>query len=140
MSARVLVADGDTTRAGKIEQACAQRGFATRIVHQGAAALEAALAEVPDVVVCQLALPLIDGSRLAGILRANPRTRDAKLVYLGERPTDAPTPGPCPAQRPASLAGREMGRQQPGRSEAADSQIAQTLKSLSDGLGLFCSC
>lgn len=93
MSTRVLVADGDTARAAVIEQACIQRGFATRVVHHGAAALEAALSELPDVVVCQIALPLIDASRLRGILRANPHTRDVKLVYLGDQAADAATQG-----------------------------------------------
>jgi len=89
VSRRVLLADGNAGRSNAIAQVFSDHGFSVRAVDQGAAALEAALAEVPDAVVCQLDLPLIAGSRLAAILRANPRTRDTKLVYLGDGPADA---------------------------------------------------
>jgi DNA-binding response OmpR family regulator len=89
VSARVLVADGNTQRAAAIVRACSKRGFETRVVHQGAAALEAALSEVPDAIVCQLGLPLIEGSRLEGILRANPHTQAVTLVYLADQTADA---------------------------------------------------
>lgn len=89
MSRRVLVADGDSGRADTIARAFSEQGFSVRTVAHGAAALEAALEDVPDAVVCQLDLPLITGFRLAAILRANPRTRAAKLVYLGDTSADA---------------------------------------------------
>jgi hypothetical protein len=38
---------------------------------------------VPDVVVAPMDLPLIDAVRLAEILRANPRTQDARFLFLG---------------------------------------------------------
>jgi CheY-like chemotaxis protein len=60
----------------------------TRAVH-GAEALESALGELPDILVAQLDLPLIDGPTLAAILRVNPRTQGIDLLFLGDRPTDA---------------------------------------------------
>ena len=89
MTTRVFIADGDVARGGSIAEACAQRGLSCEVVSHGAALLEMALAELPDAVVCQLALPLIDGARLAAILRANPRTRAVPFVFLGESPGDA---------------------------------------------------
>ena len=89
MSGRVFIADGDVARGGSVAEACALRGLSCEVVSHGAALLEMALAEVPDAVVCQLALPLIEGARLAAILEANPRTRGVPFVFLGDGPADA---------------------------------------------------
>ncbi|MDH3686770.1 MAG: DUF4388 domain-containing protein, partial [Myxococcales bacterium] len=58
-------------------------GFSTTFAAHGAAALEAALADVPDVVVAPLDLPLIDARKLAEILRANPRAQSVRFLFLG---------------------------------------------------------
>ncbi|UCE86902.1 MAG: DUF4388 domain-containing protein [Deltaproteobacteria bacterium] len=69
---------------------CAQRGFSTRIVTNGALALEVALAQSPDLIVAPFDLDLIPGAQLAEILRANPRTRGVRFVLLGDRPAGFP--------------------------------------------------
>jgi len=46
VSGSVLIADGSKVRARRIREACSTRGFATTLVPNGAAALEAALAEL----------------------------------------------------------------------------------------------
>ncbi len=89
MNARVLIADGDSERGQRIADACGARGMTCSVTTHGAAALEAALAEVPDALVCQLELPLINGSRLVAILRANPRTRKTAVLFVGDRAEDA---------------------------------------------------
>ena len=89
MSSAVLIADGNRTRARRLGEACVARGFATSFASQGAEALEMALADVPDVVVAPVDLPLIDAARLAEILRANPRTQDARFLFLGRSGAEA---------------------------------------------------
>jgi len=89
MSARILIADGDAERGGRIAAVCAARGLECRVTTHGAAALEAALSEVPQLLVSQLELPLIDGPKLAAILHANPRTQGVAVVFVGDRPGDA---------------------------------------------------
>jgi len=128
----VLVADGDPDRGKGVAEACAMRGLVARYAGHGAEALEAALAEPPDVVVAALGLPLIDGPQLAGILRANPRTQGVRFLLIGGSPgeplahaaIDARVAGPVdaetvvarveallarekPEDAPASLAGSE---------------------------------
>jgi DNA-binding response OmpR family regulator len=89
VSERALIADGDSARGRAIGEACSARGIAcTRAVH-GAGALESALGELPDILVAQLDLPLIDGPTLAAILRVNPRTQGIDLLFVGDRPSDA---------------------------------------------------
>jgi CheY-like chemotaxis protein len=117
----VLIADGDLDRGKGIAEACATRGLVTRFAAHGAEALEAALAEPPDVVVAALGLPLIDAPQLAGILRANPRTQGLRFLVLGGAPgetlhhaaIDARVPAPVDPetvlQRIQTLLVRERG-------------------------------
>jgi len=83
MSGAVLIADSNRGRARQIAESCGARGFSTTFAAHGAAALEAALADVPDVVVAPLELPLIDARKLAEILRANPRAQNVRFLFLG---------------------------------------------------------
>src|SRR5258706_12553263 len=91
MGAFVLIADGDADRGRKIAVACRTLGVEVRAASHGAAALEIALAEKPTAMVAQVALPLIDGTRLAEILHANPHTRAMRMLFIddGERDESA---------------------------------------------------
>lgn len=84
----ILVADAELERAKGVEEACLARGYRVHVAQHGAAALESALADVPDVLVSAAALPLIDAPKLAEILRSNPRTQALRFVILGARPSD----------------------------------------------------
>ena len=86
VSGAVLIADGNPARAKRIGEACSARGFATAFAPHGAAALEAALADVPDAVIAPLDLGLIDAQKLAEILRANPRAQGVRFIFLGRVP------------------------------------------------------
>ena len=88
-TALVLIADGDAERGRRIAEACAARGLACQLAAHGGSALELALDDVPRVLVSQLDLPLIDGPRLASILRTNPRTRALHVLYLADRSEQA---------------------------------------------------
>jgi CheY-like chemotaxis protein len=89
LTGAILIVGGSRSRAKQIGEACAARGFVTNFAPHGAAALEAALSDVPDVVVVLDDLALIDGPKLAEILRANPRTQSTRFVFLGQ-PQDGP--------------------------------------------------
>jgi hypothetical protein len=82
VSRLVVVADANPDRADRIREACAVRGYATRAVVNGADALEACVAEVPEVLVTVGALALIEAAKLVEILRTNPRTRRVRFVFL----------------------------------------------------------
>jgi CheY-like chemotaxis protein len=83
-AARVLIADGDGLRGRLIAEACTARGLACQLAAHGGSALELALDEVPQVLIAQVDLPLIDGPRLVSILRTNPRTRALHVLYLAD--------------------------------------------------------
>ncbi len=80
----VLIADGNTGRGQRLAAACERAGVPCRTGPHGAAALEMALSERPGLVVAQLDLPLVDAPKLAEILRANPRTRRSRFLFLGD--------------------------------------------------------
>jgi CheY-like chemotaxis protein len=86
VSRLVLIADADAERADRLREACAVRGYATRTVPHGAAALEMAVREPPDVLVAAARLDLIGSDQLLQILRANPRTRRVRFVFMGGAP------------------------------------------------------
>ena len=97
LSDSVLVADSDVERAQRMAAACHERGIHVEIASHGARALEIALAELPVAIVAQLDLPLIEGTRLAEILRANPRTRAIGILFISD--ASAPAPGSAAAGR-----------------------------------------
>lgn len=81
----ILVADGDGERGRQIAEAFNSRGLSCQLAAHGGSALELALEDVPRVLVAQVGLPVIDGPRLAAILRANPRTRGLEVFFLADR-------------------------------------------------------
>src|SRR5258705_9820009 len=88
MAAGVLIADGDPDRGRKIAVACRSLGIEVRVASHGAAALEIALADKPTAMVAQVALPLIDGTRLAEILHNNPHTRAMRMLFIDDGDSD----------------------------------------------------
>lgn len=146
-----LVADGDPDRGKGIAEACATRGLATRYAAHGAEALEAALADPPDVVIAAADLPVIAAPQLAGILRANPRTQGVRFIAIGGDPgrpaggaaIDAAVPAPVDAEavlrRIESLLAHARTARPGRRDDAAGSDLEGSLSqlSLADLLQLF---
>lgn len=89
----VLIADSDVERAERMAAACAERGIDVEIATHGARALEIALSELPVAIVAQLDLPLIDGARLAEILRSNPRTESIGVLFVADERSIAAASG-----------------------------------------------
>ncbi|MGH0029848.1 MAG: DUF4388 domain-containing protein [Myxococcota bacterium] len=80
----VLIADSDVERAERLAASISERGIDVQVATHGARALEIALAELPVALVTQLDLPLIEGARLAEILRANPRTESTGILFIAD--------------------------------------------------------
>jgi CheY-like chemotaxis protein len=78
----ILIADGNMGRGRRVANALEAAGHICEVVPQGAAALEVALAEHPRVLVVQADIALVDAGKLAEILRANPKTRATRFLFL----------------------------------------------------------
>ncbi len=77
---RVLVADGYRDAADSLALVLTLAGHCVRVVYSGPAALDLARQERPDVVVCDLVLPGLNGYELARRLR--PELPQALLIAL----------------------------------------------------------
>ncbi len=82
MSGRVLVADDDHDIARFVELNLTLEGFQVEVVHDGQAALEAALREPPDLVLLDVMMPHLDGVEVLRRLRANAATTALPVVLL----------------------------------------------------------
>lgn len=90
----ILIADGNLGRGRRVATALEAAGHRCEVTPDGAGALEIALVEYPRILVTQADLALVDCGKLAEILRANPRTRAARFLFLGVEPgCEAPLGG-----------------------------------------------
>jgi CheY-like chemotaxis protein len=57
-------------------------GFETQVAYSGAAALDLARQFAPDVIFCDIGLPVMDGHEIARRIRADPEIAPAVLIAL----------------------------------------------------------
>ena len=81
---RVLVADDNADMRSYLYRLLAPR-YAVEVVPDGQAALEAALAAPPDLVVSDVMMPRLDGMGLLAALRADARTARVPVLLLSAR-------------------------------------------------------
>jgi len=79
---RILIADDRRDAVFVLGQLLEKMRQDVQIVHSAAAALEAARAEPPDVLISDIAMPGMDGYELAQRVRQEPAFRDVTLVAL----------------------------------------------------------
>jgi len=79
---RILIADDRRDAVFVLGKLLEKMGQHVQIVHSAAAALELALAEPPDVLISDIAMPGMDGYELAQRVRQEPVFRDVVLVAL----------------------------------------------------------
>jgi CheY-like chemotaxis protein len=79
---RVLVVDDNRDGADSMAMLLQMYGHEVRVAYDGLEGVRAALAEAPDVVLCDIGLPGLDGFGVARALRDNPRTSRARLIAI----------------------------------------------------------
>lgn len=83
-SLRVLIADGNADSANTTAQLVGIWGYEAWVAYNGPDALDCALTRLPDVVVTEIVLPLLDGIKLASQLRGS-----ATLIALTGMSTES---------------------------------------------------
>jgi PAS domain S-box-containing protein len=83
-SARILWADDNADMRAYVSRLLSGR-FDVQAVADGHAALEAARAHLPDLVLSDVMMPRLDGFGLLRALRADPRLRDVPIILLSAR-------------------------------------------------------
>ncbi len=79
---RVLVIEDDADSATSLEEALELGGHRVALAFSGAEGLEKARTMLPDIVLCDVGLPEMDGYEVARAIRADPRLRATLLVAL----------------------------------------------------------
>ncbi len=79
---RVLVVDDNRDSADSMAMLLQLHGHEVRVAYDGLEGVRAALADAPDVVLCDIGLPGLDGFCVARVLRDDPRTARARLIAI----------------------------------------------------------
>jgi CheY-like chemotaxis protein len=79
---RILVIEDNFDSAESLKDALELVGFAVEVAHEGRAAIALAQQFSPEIVICDLGLPGMDGFAVARAFRADPALRRAHLVAL----------------------------------------------------------
>ena len=85
----ILIADDATDTRNLYADYFGGRGFSVVTAHDGARAVEAALDDVPDVIVMDLAMPQIDGITAIRRIKADARTLRSRVILLTGYPHKA---------------------------------------------------
>jgi two-component system cell cycle response regulator len=78
----VLVVDDSELSRAVIARLLGKQGWTVLTAHDGAEGAVVALRELPDVVVTDLEMPVMDGYQLARLLKSDPATRHLSLLIL----------------------------------------------------------
>jgi CheY-like chemotaxis protein len=79
---RVLVVDDNRDGADTTAMLLQLQGHEVQVAYDGLEGVKAAFAQAPDVVLCDIGLPGLDGFGVARALRKNPRTAAARLIAI----------------------------------------------------------
>lgn len=82
---RILVVEDNRDNRDLVTLLLSRAGYIVDTAADGRAGLERAQATLPDMVVLDLGLPVLDGWELASLLKADPRTRSIRILALTGR-------------------------------------------------------
>jgi len=122
-SRKILVIEDNVDAADSLRLVLELEGHEVEVAHDGPRGIERALAVAPDVVVCDIGLPQMDGYTVARALREDPLTRGALLVALSGYGTEDD-------QRRAAEAGFDAHMTKPGSIEELQKIVAGRLPAL----------
>lgn len=77
---KILCVDDDSVIRGVMSMILERQGFHVRTAHSGPAGVKTALDWLPDLILMDLMMPIMDGFEAAALLRANPRTAHIPVV------------------------------------------------------------
>ncbi len=86
--ATILIVEGDQRTSMRMTELLQGRGYQTRVESNGAAALLAAHELLPEVILVNLLVPILDGLEVIEALRHDSRTAQIPVVVLGGRDDD----------------------------------------------------
>ena len=88
--ARILVAEDDASLREALQEVLSVTGYRFDLVADGVRALEAALADPPDLIILDHMMPGLDGLAVLRKLRADPRLQKTPVIFLTGAAQDFP--------------------------------------------------
>lgn len=82
MQAKILIVEDEPAILANLARFLRLEGFAVLTAADGAAGLELARSEQPDLVLCDLLMPKLDGRAVLHELQADATTRSLPLIFL----------------------------------------------------------
>jgi two-component system NtrC family response regulator len=82
---RILVVDDDPELLNNVSELLVEEGFEAVAASNGVDAVALAKARAPDLVVCDIAMPRMDGYQVLSALRAHPSTTLLPFIFLSAR-------------------------------------------------------
>jgi PAS domain S-box-containing protein len=82
---RILIVDDNVDAARSLSMLLAAMGHEVQVAHDGAAALDQARAQCPDLLLLDLSMPGLDGFAVASGVRADPRLAGVRIVAVTGR-------------------------------------------------------
>ena len=79
---KIMVVDDSPTERAFMEGLLKKRGYEVVVVESGEAAIERAKADLPDLILMDLALPKLDGWEACRQLKADAKTADIPIIAL----------------------------------------------------------
>lgn len=80
--ARILLVEDNELNRDMLSRRLSRRGFEVTVAEDGAAAVEQARRELPDLVLMDMNLPVMDGWEATRQLRATPETQGIPIIAL----------------------------------------------------------
>jgi len=82
MGKMILAVDDEPSIVRLVSAALSARGYEVVAAHDGQEALDKVALRKPDLIVCDIMMPKMDGREVARRLSANPATKDIPLIFL----------------------------------------------------------
>ncbi|MEK6247547.1 MAG: response regulator [Planctomycetales bacterium] len=77
----LLVEDNEMNR-DMLSRRLKRKGFEVAMAFDGEQGVEMALAQVPDLILLDMSLPVMDGWEAAGVLKSDTKTQDIPIIAL----------------------------------------------------------
>lgn len=84
-NANILVVDDDESLTLVLSEVLKSAGYHVVVAHDGFKAIAACKVHMPDLIILDINMPLMGGAEVMNRLRADERTHDIPLIFLGSR-------------------------------------------------------
>ena len=88
LAKQILVIDDDPTLTKMVESRLNANGYAAVTSNDAAVGLEKAMKQIPDLVILDVMMPIINGYNMCTLLKSEQKTRNIPIIMLTSRSED----------------------------------------------------